>query len=72
MARNLRAKIAESDTMVIHDVNPAVTEKFKQEVGKVTIAENVREVAETAVCPMLSRTHLNLPLQDETYCSIYD
>ncbi|KAK5165215.1 uncharacterized protein LTR77_009313 [Saxophila tyrrhenica] len=48
MARNLRAKIAESDTMLIHDVNPAVTEKFKQEVGKVEIAEHVREVAETA------------------------
>ena len=50
MAKNLRAKIAESDTMLIHDVNPAVTQKFAEEVGKVSIAENVREVAETAVC----------------------
>ena len=50
MAKNLRAKIAESDTMLIHDVNPAVTQKFAQEVGKVSIAENVREVAEKAVC----------------------
>jgi hypothetical protein len=49
MAKNLRAKIAESDTMLIHDVNPAVTKLFKDEVGKVSIAENVREVAEKAV-----------------------
>ncbi|KAK3721039.1 hypothetical protein LTR37_003329 [Vermiconidia calcicola] len=46
MAKNLRAKIPESDTMVIHDVNPAVTESFAKEVGNVEIAKNVREVAE--------------------------
>ena len=49
MAKNLRAKIAESDRMLIHDVNPAVTEKFKQEIGNVEIAKNVREVAENSV-----------------------
>lgn len=53
MAKNLRAKIAESDTMLIHDVNPAVTKKFAEEVGKVSIAENVREVAEKTVREML-------------------
>ncbi|KAK3622578.1 hypothetical protein LTR56_022133 [Elasticomyces elasticus] len=46
MAMNLRSKIPSSDTMIIHDVNPAVTEQFAKEVGNVTIAESVREVAE--------------------------
>ena len=49
MATNLRAKIAESDTMVIHDVNPKALEKFQQEVGNVEIAKSVRDVAEKTV-----------------------
>ncbi|KAK3099073.1 hypothetical protein LTR53_019140, partial [Teratosphaeriaceae sp. CCFEE 6253] len=48
MATNLRNKIAASDTMYIHDVNPAVTEQFAKEVGNVTIADCVRDVAENA------------------------
>ena len=50
MAKNLRAKIPESDKMVVHDVNPAVTEKFAKEIGNVDVGENVREVAEKTVC----------------------
>ena len=50
MAQNLRKKISSSDTMVIHDVNPAVTEQFAKEVGNVTVAQSVREVAEKSVC----------------------
>jgi 3-hydroxyisobutyrate dehydrogenase len=50
MAKNLRAKIQESDTMVIHDVNSKALEKFKSEVGNVEVAKNVREVAEKTVC----------------------
>jgi 3-hydroxyisobutyrate dehydrogenase len=50
MARNLRAKIAESDTMMVHDVNPAATKKFAEEVGNVSVGQNVREVAEKTVC----------------------
>lgn len=49
MATNLRNKIPSSDTMVIHDVNPAVTEQFSKEVGNVTVAKDVREVAEKSV-----------------------
>lgn len=49
MARNLRAKIGSSDTLTIHDVNPDVTKKFAEEVGNVTVAKNVREVAEHSV-----------------------
>ncbi|KAK5117415.1 hypothetical protein LTR62_006034 [Meristemomyces frigidus] len=48
MATNLRNKISSSDTLYIHDVNPAVTEQFAKEVGNVIVAENVREVAENS------------------------
>jgi 3-hydroxyisobutyrate/3-hydroxypropionate dehydrogenase len=50
MAKNLRTKISSSDTMLIHDVNPAVTEAFAKEMGNVEIAQSVREVAEKTVC----------------------
>ncbi len=57
MAKNLRSKIPSSDTMFIHDVNPKVTEEFAKEVGNVTIAQSVREVAENGVClPRALRT----------------
>lgn len=49
MAKNLRQKIQKSDTMVINDVNDAATQKFVEEVGNVTIAKTVREVAEQTV-----------------------
>lgn len=51
MARNLRSKIASSDKFYIHDVNPAVTEQFAEELGHhdITISSNVREIAENAV-----------------------
>jgi hypothetical protein len=49
MAKNLRSKIPSSDTMIIHDVNPAVTDSFAKEMGNVTVAQSVREVAENSV-----------------------
>lgn len=62
MAQNLRAKIPETDTLVIHDHNRAVVQKFKEEVGMaaagagaegkgkgIVIAESPREVAERSV-----------------------
>ena len=55
MARNLRSKIAESDTMYIHDVNTGVCEELQQELGNVKTAKSVREVAENAVCPSTLR-----------------
>ncbi|OSS44196.1 hypothetical protein B5807_11207 [Epicoccum nigrum] len=49
MAKNLRAKIPAEDTLFIHDVNAAATQKFLEESPKgVRIAKNVREVAENA------------------------
>jgi hypothetical protein len=56
MARNLRAKIPESDTLIIHDVNEAVMQKFASEatteggsLGAVEITDSARTVAEKAV-----------------------
>ena len=49
MAKNLRTKIPESDKLYIHDVNPAILEQFAKEHQGVTIAKNVREVAENSV-----------------------
>lgn len=62
MARNLRAKIAPSDTLIVCDVNEEATKRFvadSQDVrrisgagadeGRVEIAQNAREVAEKSV-----------------------
>jgi len=50
MAKNLRAKSPEGDTLTIFDVNTASLEKFSQEAtpNGVAIAKNPREVAEKA------------------------
>jgi len=53
MAKNLRAKIPHSDTLVIYDVNGSATQRFAEEVGvteskTIEIAKGVREVAEKA------------------------
>jgi hypothetical protein len=51
MAKNLRAKIPAEDTLFVHDVNTAATKKFLDEHPQgVRVADNVREVAEKAVC----------------------
>jgi hypothetical protein len=51
MAKNLRAKIPAEDTLFVHDVNTAATTKFLEEHPQgVRVANNVREVAEKAVC----------------------
>lgn len=61
MAVNLRQKIQKSDTMVINDVNDAATQKFVEEVGNVTIAKTVREVAEQTVRRYSSGLSVPLP-----------
>lgn len=51
MAKNLRAKLPAEDTLFIQDVNAAATKQFLGEHSQgVRIADNVREVAEKAVC----------------------
>ena len=73
MAKNLRTKTPESDTVVIHDVNPTACESLAKEIGNVEIAKNVREVAEKAVCrtkfqntmlcfSLFSRSHIVLSM----------
>lgn len=51
MAKNLRAKIPESDTLVICDANPESTKRFiaEQSGKRVEIASNPRELAEKSV-----------------------
>lgn len=62
MAQNLRAKIPEDDTLIVHDQNRDAARKFKEEVanaaagtgrkgtGKVVeVAETSREAAEKSV-----------------------
>lgn len=72
MAKNLRTKIPSSDSMIIHDVNPAVTEQFAKEVGNVSIANNVRELAEQSVCLLPFTQHISYTRNDDRYCSIHD
>lgn len=51
MAKNLRAKIPAEDTLFVQDVNTAASKMFLEENPQgVRIADNVREVAEKAVC----------------------
>lgn len=71
MAKNLRAKIPEGDTLSIFDVNKETVERFVKEVepAKVTVAKAPRDVVEHAVrCTPFP--HFLLP--DEPNCSIYD
>ena len=50
MAKNLRAKIPASDTLVVHDRNGEATAKFVEEVGAgIEVASSPRKVAEKAV-----------------------
>ena len=63
MAKNLRAKIPAEDTLFIQDVNKAASQKFLEENPQgVRIADNVREVAEKAVCTLFS---IDYPSHDE-------
>lgn len=57
MARNLRAKIPEQDTLIICDANPETTAKFVVEgSGKKIEVADPRTVAEKSVraCPVLT------------------
>ena len=51
MAKNLRAKIPEGDSMIVFDVNSSSVEKFVKEAepSKVEVAKGPRDVAQNAV-----------------------
>ena len=51
MAKNLRAKIPESDSMIVFDVNSASVERFVKEAepSKVEVAKGPRDVAQKSV-----------------------
>jgi 3-hydroxyisobutyrate dehydrogenase len=52
MAKNLREKLPETDTLLVNDVNKDAVTKFTEELSGFTVvaAESPREVAERAVC----------------------
>lgn len=51
MAKNLRAKIPASDTLLIHDINTETTEKFMTESDQLAkVEKNVLQV-DIAECP---------------------
>lgn len=74
MAKNLRAKIADSDSLIVYDVFPAATEKLQKEANNVDVAKSVREVAEKAVRQYTSVYVLVICYTtcDDLYCSIND
>ena len=55
MAKNLRQKIPEEDSLYIHDVNTDVLHNFVKELSghTVAIATSAREVAELSVSPSI-------------------
>ena len=70
MAKNLRAKVPAEDTLFIHDVNTAATQKFLEENPTgVRVAENVREIAEKAVrsTPSCSIPYMMIPFFSKLY-----
>lgn len=77
MAKNLRAKIPETDTLTIFDVNASSLEKFSQEAtpSGVVVAKSPREVVENAVSATLhdiSHEYSWYICMMSTICSIYD
>ena len=55
MAKNLRAKIPEGDSMSVFDVNSTALEQFSKEAepSNITVAKGPREVAEKSVSHIL-------------------
>lgn len=53
MAKNLRAKIPDADTLFVCDANPDATQKFLAEASgkKVEVVSSARQLAENSVCP---------------------
>ena len=53
MAKNLRAKIPNEDTLTVFDVNDASTKRLVEETGaKIHVATSAKEVAEMSVCAL--------------------
>lgn len=69
MAKNLRARIPESDTLTVFDVNSGSMDKLKSESGNIQLAKSPKEVAQQSVSRYFSSVKV---LHDERFCSIYD
>ena len=60
MAKNLRAKMPEHDTMTVFDVNPSASEQLVKEAvpANIKVAEGPREVAQNSVRRLVSSSIL--------------
>lgn len=73
MAQNLRAKIPDGDTLIVHDQNSEVIEKFKNEVGiaaagtGIEVADSPREIAEKSVRTFFPRFRAYSPQTDDEH-----
>ena len=58
MAKVLRMRMPESDSLVVHDLNTTVTQQFMDETSwakaSTAVAETPKELAEQSVCSLLS------------------
>lgn len=85
MARNLRAKIPASDTLIIHDRNKEATASFMHEVGiardsptsnnqmglmGIEIASSPRAVAQKAVRDLSSSVTMRFPYDEHVPTSM--
>ena len=71
MAKNLRAAIPQSDTLIVHDRNSEATAKFVQEVGAgIEVASSPRSLAEKSVSTEVLSLRLHFTSSDEYDISI--
>lgn len=73
MAKNLRAKIPATDTLLICDTNPNATKKFVEEAGTgIHITENPKEVGQKAVSMIFSLIRTPAHCFSDEFYPIYD
>lgn len=71
MAKNLRAKIPEGDTLVVHDISKEATARFVEQVGTgVEVLGTPREVAERSVSHSVNDPSSQQHLHDEYVLSM--
>ena len=74
MAKNLRAKIPDTDTLVVCDTNAEATERFVEDFDggtEISIADTPKEVAQRSV-HYTCLFYLSPPFLLMTFCSIDD
>ena len=81
MASNLRAKLPATDTLIVHDQNPELGQKFKEEAASssqstgagVEVVDSPRAAAEHSVSPRIPSKLVIFPLShEETVFSFFE